>query len=433
MTAAPVRAAERIQALDATRGIAVLGILLMNIWAFAGPQAFFDYPVAVAAWGGAPLATWAVVHTLFEGSQRALFSMLFGAGMVMMVSRLETGGPGAPAGRIYYRRIGLLIAIGLFDSFVLVWPADILLTYGLCGLALFPLRRLRVPVLLTLAVVVFGAQAGLRTANWRGDIEARQTYRNFIAQQIPKEQLDPASARQVEAWEKALERARPDVNSPRAREAMRIMRSGRFTEFYVERLKTSLVLQTVVLVNSWLLDALGAMLLGMALFRAGFLTLSVPPRRYLLLAALGYGVGLPLSVWETSTLITTDFDALLHARHLIHYDVRRIAISLGHLGSILWLCQAAPGAWLVERLAVVGRMALSNYLGQSIICGLIFYSVGLGLYGRFTGWYLYVVVVLVWALQLTFSSWWLARFRFGPAEWLWRSLTYGRRQPLTTT
>jgi len=350
--------------------------------------------------------------------------------MVMMTERLEARHAGASPGRTYYRRIVLLMCIGLFDSFVLLWPADILLTYALCGLLLFPLRRRSVAALLLGAVVVFGAQAGLRFHEWQSDIEAERTFREVREHPIARETLDPAAARRLSAWEKTLERARPDLAAPRALESMRVMRSGGFREFYAERAKTSLILQTVVLADSWFLDALGAMLLGMALYRTGLLTLRAPARSYLLMAGLGYGLGLPLSLWETGTLMATDFDPLLHARHLIHYDVRRVAISLGHLGSILWLCRTAPGSWLPRHLAAVGRMALSNYLGQSILCGLVFYAVGLGLYGRFTGYYLYIVVLLVWALQVAFSNWWLARYRFGPAEWLWRSLTYGSRQAM---
>ncbi len=428
--AAPVAASERIQGLDATRGIAVLGILLMNIWSFAGPVAFFDYPIAVADWGGAPVVTWAIVHTLFEGSQRALFSMLFGAGMVLMVSRLEAADPATPVRRIYYRRIGLLMLIGLFDSMILLWPADILLTYALCGLVLYPLRRLRAHWLLLLALLVFGTQAGLRYSGWLDDTEAHQTWIRVMEQQTPVDQLDPDTAAQLEAWKKLKERAQPDVHSEQFRESMRIMSSGSFSEFVAERLKSSLILQTVVLMNSWLLDALGAMLLGMALFRSGLLTLAASPRTYLLMAAAGYLVGLPLSLFETTSLLRSGFDPLVHSQLLIFYDLRRIAISFGHLGLILWWCRIAPGHWLVRRLAAVGRMALSNYLGQSILGGLIFYSIGFGLYGKFTGYYLYLVVLGIWLFQIAFSNWWLSRFRFGPAEWIWRSLTYGKRQPM---
>ena len=195
-------------------------------------------------------------------------------------------------------------------------------------------------------------------------------------------------------------------------------------------MQVSLILIIFVGIKSLFLDSLGAMLLGMALFRSGVLTLQAPPNTYVLLAALGYGIGLPVAAWESSAMIAANFDAVLKMRNLIHYDVRRIAVGLGHLGTILLFCRALPGNWLMTRIAAVGRMALSNYLGQSILCGLIFYTVGLGLYGQFTGYYLYLVVAGIWLVQIAFSNWWLTHYRFGPFEWVWRSLTYGKRQPL---
>jgi len=128
--ATPLPLVDRIHALDTTRGFAVLGILLMNIWSFAGPQPIYNYPIAAADWGGAPLQTWALMHTLFEGSQRALFSLLFGAGMLLMVNRLGERTPGTGSAGIYYRRLGFLMLFGLFDMVVLLWPADILFIYA---------------------------------------------------------------------------------------------------------------------------------------------------------------------------------------------------------------------------------------------------------------------------------------------------------------
>lgn len=426
---APVSASERIQALDTTRGFAVLGILLMNIWSFAGPHEISEYPISAIDWGGAPLQTWAVMHTLFEGSQRALFSMLFGAGMLLMVTRLQKSAPGAPIGRIYYRRIFLLMVFGLFDAFVLLWPADILLIYGLCGLVLYPLRRLGARPLLLLVIVVFAIPATLRTLDWRESIPIQRQYRQLQTDSAAA-QLDETTAEKMKAWAAREQRAHPDLSAPKIRESIRINSSGELGEFVVERLKTSLILQIVVGLKSWVLDALGAMLLGMALFRAGVLTLQAPRSTYVWLVVLGYGIGLPLAAWETSAMIAADFDPLLKLRNLIHYDVRRLAVGLGHLGAILLFCRTWPGSMVAKRLAAVGRMALSNYLGQSILGGLIFYTVGFGLYGRFTGYYLYVVVAGIWVVEILFSNWWLSRYRFGPFEWVWRSLTYGKRQAL---
>ena len=411
----------------------MLGILLMNIWSFAGPQAIYDYPVAAAGWGGAPLQTWAVMHTLFEGSQRALFSMLFGAGMLLMVNRLDERTPGAGSARIYYRRLGFLMLFGLFDLFVLLWPADILFIYALCGLVLYPLRRLEPRSLLLLALAVFLVQGGLRAISWQDSIQLQQEY--AAAQLAPAlaADADPSVTKRLQAWEAIEQRAHPDLDSPKTRELIRITGSGAIGEFLVSKLQTSLILLLVVGVKWLLLDSLGAMLVGMALLRAGILGMTAAPRSYLLMLLLGYGIGLPLAAWETAGLIGSDFDPILKARNLIHYDFRRMAVGLGHLGLILLLCRHFPHNWLATRLAAVGRMALSNYLGQSILCGLLFNTVGFGLYGQFTGYYLYLVTAGIWIVQIAFSNWWLHRHHFGPFEWAWKSLTYKQRQPLRRT
>jgi len=203
--------------------------------------------------------------------------------------------------------------------------------------------------------------------------------------------------------------------------------SGELGEFLQSKLITSLILLIVVGIKSLLLDSLGAMLVGMALLRSGVLTLTAPPDTYAWLMLCGYGIGLPIAAWETWALINADFDPVLKARQLVHYDLRRMALGLGHLGAILWFCKSFPSSWFAARLAAVGRMALSNYLAQSLLCGLLFYSVGFGLYGQFTGYYLYMVAVAIWAVQIAFSNWWLSRYRYGPAEWLWKSLTYKTR------
>jgi len=429
-TTAPVSPSERIDALDTTRGVAVLGILLMNIWSFAGPQAIHDYPVIAMDWGGAPLQTWAVTQILFEGSQRALFSLLFGAGMLLLVTRLQASAPDAPIGRIYYRRLFLLMGLGLFDAFVLLWAADILIIYALCGLLLYPLRRLGTHALLLLAIIVFALHAGLRVSGWQESISLQQEYRALHADPGTMQELDKSTIARMEKWEAKEKRAHPNLADPEIQESIRIQSSGDIGEFFAKGVKTSLILQIFVGLKSWFLDALGAMLIGMALYRSGVLTLQAPRSTYVMLAVLGYGIGLPIAAWETSSLIAADFDPVLKARNLIHYDVRRIAVGLGHLGTILLFCRAFPGGWIATRIAAVGRMALSNYLGQSILGGLIFYTIGLGLYGQFTGYYLYLVVAAIWAVQIAFSNWWLARYRFGPFEWIWRSLTYRKRQRL---
>ncbi len=427
--AAPATKIERIQALDITRGFAVLGILLMNIWSFGGPQAIYDYPIAAIDWGGAPVQTWIVMHSLFEGSQRCLFSILFGAGMLLMVNRLDESASGISSARIYYRRLFFLMLFGLFDLFILLWPADILFVYGLCGLVLYPLRRLRPIWLVAIALTVFFAQGALRTSAWQETVALQQEFGTNVTSSVNPEAGSSSAEKEDrrEAWLAIESRAHPDLDSEKIQELIRITSRGEFGEFVAEKLKTSLVLLIVVGLKSMVLDSIGAMLIGMALLRSGVLTLQVPPRSYLLLIILGYGIGIPIATWESFSLLSADFDPALKARHLIHYDFRRLCVGLGHLGAILLFCRAYAGSWLATKISAVGRMALTNYLGQSIICVLLFTTVGFGLYGRFTGYYLYLVVACIWAGQIIFSNWWLNQYRFGPFEWLWKSLTYRRR------
>lgn len=422
----PVPATERIGALDVTRGCAVLGILLMNIWAFAGPQAIYDYPLSAMGWSGAPLQTWWVMRVLFEGSQRGLFSLLFGAGMLLMVSRLEAGGAARP-GRIYYRRLLWLLAFGLFDAFILLWPADILVTYALMGLLLYPLRKLSARWLLLLALAVFALQAGLRMNEAGNAAELAAWHQAQLAAGTLPAGPDDEGAARLKEWEGLEKRARPSLDTEEVQQGIAAISSGSFGEFYRARATSSAVLLLIVGPRAFWLDALATMLLGMALLRLGVLTMQAPPATYRWLMIAGYGIGLPLAAWETSALVGSGFDPVRKAELMVHYDLRRLAVALGHLGLILTICQAGLFPAAQRRLAAVGRMALSNYLAQSVVCGLLFYTVGFGLYGQFTGYWLYLVVFGVWALLLAWSPWWLARFGQGPVERLWRRLTYGRK------
>jgi uncharacterized protein len=242
--------------------------------------------------------------------------------------------------------------------------------------------------------------------------------------------LSDSENESIEQWQEKLAEARPDIENEKYQESTQAMQSGSFMEVFKHQAIGSLILQTVVLVKWWFIDALGAMLIGMLLYRSGVLTLQAPKATYWKLLLLGYGIGLPISYWETVTVINADFNPLAQAITAFTYDISRIAMALGHLALILLFCQAKGWGFIKRPMAAVGQMALTNYLTQAIICGFIFYSYGLGLYAKLPGYQMYYVVVGVWALQIVWSIAWLKRFRFGPFEWLWRSLTYGQRQPM---
>ncbi|MBC7923196.1 MAG: DUF418 domain-containing protein, partial [Ferruginibacter sp.] len=182
-------------------------------------------------------------------------------------------------------------------------------------------------------------------------------------------------------------------------------------------------------------DALGLMLLGMAFFKWGFFTGRLPRRTYVWLLAAGYGLGIPLVLYSwwynhqhTSRLAFFDAHPFNLAIYL--YPIQRLLLVVAHASLLILLVQSGAGRGLVRALAAVGQMALTNYLMQTIICTLFFFGYGLGYFARLQYYQLFYVVGAIWAFQLLCSPVWLRHFRFGPVEWLWRSLTYWKRQPM---
>jgi uncharacterized protein len=181
-------------------------------------------------------------------------------------------------------------------------------------------------------------------------------------------------------------------------------------------------------------DVAGMMLIGMGLLKLGILSGERSDRFYRLLAVLGYGVGIPLNTFVGIWAIVVNFDPLSYQLlSLCSYQVGRLSVAFGHIAVVMLVCRHGALPWLTRRLAAVGRMALSNYLLETVVCTTLFYGWGFGLYGALERYQLLGVVLLVWVFQLLASPLWLRYFRFGPAEWVWRALTYWRLPPLRST
>ncbi|MDP6673473.1 MAG: DUF418 domain-containing protein [Gammaproteobacteria bacterium] len=430
LTGGPVSESGRIEALDVARGFAVLGILLMNVWAFALPKEAFEYPVMVKSLGHGVMETWAVTVVLFAGTQRGLFSLLFGAGAMMIQTRLAKRVSDQGIRKIYYRRIFILIVIGLIDGFIFMWPSDILFVYGLCGLLLFPANKLRTGALLLLTAVVFIVPIAKRSGDLQEFQATRQAYEVALTKQASGVILDEADQLALVTWPEELQDARPGLDDERIRQTTEIMARGSFRDVFINQAKGTIVVQTIVNYHFYFLDALGMMLLGMVIFRAGILTGRASTRMLAVMLVLGVAIGLPISIWKASSIIVTDFAPIAQARTWVVYDVGRVGMVIGYLAAVLLFCRAAWGNWLKQLLAPVGRMALTNYLTQSILGALIFYSFGLGLYGKLAGYQLYLTIIPIWILQIIWSRIWLEHFHYGPFEWVWRSLTYMQWQTL---
>ena len=176
---------------------------------------------------------------------------------------------------------------------------------------------------------------------------------------------------------------------------------------------------------------LGIMLWGVCLMEWGVLTGARSRRFYVKLMAGGYLFGLPIVMFGAYDIISHDFDLIRALKFGSHFnDVGCIAVALGHIGLIMSIYKSGWFPRVNHSLAAAGRMALTNYLLQSAICATIFYGWGFGRFGHFSRFSLFGVVGAIWLLQLVTSPLWLRNFRYGPVEWLWRSLTYGKRQPM---
>jgi uncharacterized protein len=380
----------RLTSLDFTRGVAVMGILAANIIGFGQPFLAYFWPGGFAtspqpgdAW------LWLAQFTLVDGKMRGLFSLLFGAGLALFADRARANGASE---WLQVRRLTWLFAFGL-AHFYLLWRGDILALYALCGLIVLPL--LRWPPIVQFAGAMTGYIAG---AMWNCLI--------FGAW-----------------WASGADRAAPaDARSDAAKELL-IAADGRYSDY---------VLHAFVDHRFDWLDAFAQtfaetvplMLMGAALYRAGLFDGRVDARLQRRWGWLGVGGGTALTLligaWAMADGLTYT-GTLLAA--LGPQALTRLPVVLG-LVALLGLMGSQATGWLGRRVIAAGRMAFSNYLGTSMAMLFVF-QVG-GLYGALGRVELYAAVLAAWAVMLAWSGPWLARFRFGPLEWLWRCLTYGR-------
>lgn len=415
-------AVNRIEALDFVRGVALFGILLMNITAFGLPHAYTN-PTNAGGAAGANLWAWIIMHVGFEGTQRAIFSMLFGASVILLTSRLEASGR-PDAADIYYRRNLWLIGFGFVNAFVFLWYGDILYAYGVVALFVFAFRKLAPKWLLTIGLVTLLLGAVWNANDTRRMLNTHQAYAEAQAARASGATLTTEQTEAVTAWEEA----RGEFKSTPAeiQEVVADHRSGYWHAF-------AAVSPINAFWQSWGMyryfgDIFGMVLIGMALFRLGVLTLERPRRLYLAMVLVGYGIGLAVNYFETRWILDHGFSALSFAQANITYDLGRLAMTLGHLGLLLLFVRSGTLPWLRRSMAAVGQMAVTNYLTHSVVCGFLF--VGLGLYGQLQRYELYYVVFAIWAVQLVASPIWLRHYRFGPVEWLWRYLTYLEKPPM---
>jgi uncharacterized protein len=400
--AGPVTQAERIVSIDVLRGVAVLGILVMNIQSFSMIGTAYINPTVYGDLTGVNYVVWLASHALADRKFMTIFSMLFGAGIVLMTSRCEARG--VRAAGIHYSRMGWLLLIGLSHAYLL-WYGDILNAYALCGLIVYLFRRLRPGTLILLGLVSIAFASGLSVLF------------HFSVPYWSAEALESTAV----WWTPSQEVIAEEIGTYR----------GGWVDQMSHRAVTAVFFQTVIFLVEVGWRAGGLMLVGMGLFKLGVFSAKRSSTAYATMVIVGFIVGLSLSLLG----VRHNFAAQWRFEECFYLGTQfnywgSLFVASGWVGLVMLICKHGLVPAATRTLACVGQMAFTNYLLQTVICTTIFYGHGLGLFGTVERVGQILIVLAVWVVLLVLSPLWLRFFRFGPAEWLWRSVTYMKRQPM---
>jgi len=358
-------------------------------------------PTAYGDLTGANYVVWYLSHLLADQKFMTIFSTLFGAGIVLMSQRAEARGRKATG--IHYRRSFWLLVFGAVHAYAL-WAGDILFIYGLCSLWVFWFRRLSPTVLIIIGLVVLmGAPAFSLLAGSTIDLWPPEATAGF-----------------EQAWQPTAAQIAEEVGNYR----------GGWLEQMPSRALAAVGMHTGAFIFWAFWRVTGLMLIGMALFKLGFFSAEWSERTYGGLFIAAIVIGLPVIAFGVSQNFAAGWGLSRFFLGSLYNYFASLLVSMGWASGIMILCKRGALTWLTSGFANFGRMALSNYLLQTIICTTIFYGHGFGYFGGVSRVGQLLIVFGVWAFQVPFSAWWLARFRFGPFEWLWRSLSYLKFQPM---
>ena len=411
--------ATRIDALDVVRGVAILGILLMNIRYMGAPFAGQGYP-PMLGWTTADQTVWWIKWVLAEGTMRGMLSLLFGAGFIMMT----TGRPeGVRVADVYYRRNIWLVIFGVVHGYLLLWPGDILLLYGAAGLFLFPWRHWTARRLALAGACVIGVLVSISALQYWDSVKTARRAEAAEARQRTGAALTSDETQALESWRQRLGRMRPDAGAVRRETEQRL---GGVGDNLAAMYTWANFLNQPPEFFYWLLDSLAFLFLGAALVKWGVIQGTKPARFYLGLALAGYAIGVPVRVAQAWPLFVSDFHIPLYWGGIPN-QISRTAVTFAHLAVLLLVLKSALGRRLMHPFAQVGRLALSNYIAQTIICQwILFPGFGLGLFGQFGLAGLWAIVGAIAVVQVVASVLYLRWRRMGPLEWVLRRLAYGR-------
>lgn len=403
MTASPhpVRTPDRIPSLDILRGIAILGILIMNIQSFSMPGAAYMNPMAYGDMTGINKWVWVLSHVWADQKFMSIFSILFGAGVVLVTQNAEMK-TGQSAG-LHYRRTFWLLVIGLIHAH-LIWYGDILVTYALCAFFVYLFRKVR-PVRLMIMGFLFLSVHTLLYLLF-----------GFSLPFWPEESVVAIQ----ESWLPGIATIQSEIEAVR----------GSLGEQIAHNSEQAFFMETFVFLTTFLWRAGGLMLVGMALYKWGILSAQKSQSFYLKGWMISWLIGLPLIIYGLIRNFSEEFSLAFSMFMGSQFNYwGSVFIAFGYICLVMILAKSPRLSGLKSRLAAIGQMAFTNYIIQSILAIFIFHGIGLGLFGEVDRTGQILITLCIWIVQFMWSKPWLEKFRFGPLEWLWRSLTYREKQP----
>jgi len=395
----PIQPGKRIQSLDILRGIAVLGILLMNAQSFSMINAAYINPTAFGDFSGINKVIWIIIHVVADQKFLGLFSVLFGAGIILFTEKaIEKG---KKAGSLHYKRMFFLLLFGLLHAYLL-WHGDILVSYALCGLWVFLFRRKSVKTLWTWGIIFMLVPLFIYLMS------------GFSLDYMPEESVQQI----MKAWKPGEEAIQEELMAFR----------GSWLEQMEMRARHALEFQTFIFLIYMGWKITGLMLIGMALYKAGILSNQKSAGYYVKLAVFGVIAGFFLSGYGVLKNIHNQWslEYSMYFGSMFNY-VGSVFTLLGYTGIIMLLVRKRFMKFLFQK---VGSLAFTNYILETAIFTAIFYGHGLGFFGSMNRLNQLLLVLATWVVIVFFSRIWLKYFRFGPLEWLWRSLTYGKLVPI---
>lgn len=396
----PTASRDRIVSIDILRGVAVLGILIMNIQSFSMISAAYINPTAYGNLTGINKWVWILSHLMASNKFMSIFSLLFGAGVVIFTNRAIEKGRNAT--KLFYRRTFWLLIFGLLHAYM-IWYGDILTSYALCGFLVFLFRKMKPKKLIIFASIFFVIPVGL----------------NLLAGTSVPGWPEPQYTEAADGW------LPPAIEVQKQVESYQSNWVGQMTA----RVKMAVFMQTFLFLWGSFWQVMAMMLLGMALYKTGILTAQRSNNFYWRMSLIGLIIGFMVSGFGVYQNFKADWFYNYSMFFGSQYNyIGSLATALGYIGLVMIFCKSSGFNYVKKILSSVGKMALTNYILMSLLAMFIFYGNGLGFFGLVARWEQLLIVIGIWFVILAISPVFLKNFYYGPLEWIWRVLTYWQIQ-----